>query len=119
MESNVILQARNISKRFGGVVALTDVNFSIDRGEIHALVGENGAGKSTMMKILAGVYQPDCGELILDGSIINFKNPKEAAEKGVSIVFQELNLFPKLSVYRNIFINRELKNIIHYWIPKE
>ena len=108
MNSDSILHAKGISKIFGGVTALSDVDFSVGKGEIHAIVGENGAGKSTMMKIFAGVYQPDSGELLFDNKKVHFKDPKDAATKGVSIVFQELNLFPELSVYRNIFINREL-----------
>src|ERR687894_1176290 len=97
----------HIEKRFGGVVAVDDVSFGITRGEIHAVVGENGAGKSTIMKMLAGVYQPDSGTLILRGEPVTIGDPLQARKLGVSIVFQELNLFPHLSVAANIFANRE------------
>ena len=103
-----IIRCENINKRFGGVQALDDVSMSIQSGEIHALVGENGAGKSTLMKILAGVYQPDSGKIFLKGEEVDLLNPREARSLGVSIVFQEMNLFPAMNVYRNIFINREI-----------
>ncbi len=102
-----LLRVEKITKRFGGVTALNDVSVSIGKGEIHALVGENGAGKSTLMKILAGVYQPDEGQIIFKGEEVQFDNPRQAQTLGVSIVFQELNLFPQLTVAGNIFVNRE------------
>ena len=105
---NEIIRVENIDKHFGGVHALNGVSVSINRGEIHALVGENGAGKSTLMKILAGVYHPDSGKIILRGEDVSFADPRAAQKKGISIVFQELNLFPALNVYRNIFVNREV-----------
>jgi ABC-type sugar transport system ATPase subunit len=106
-QSTAMIRLENISKRFGGVQALRDVSFSIERGEIHAIVGENGAGKSTLMKILAGVHQPDHGMVYLRGEPVRIGDPLEARRLGVSIVFQELNLFPDLTVAANIFANRE------------
>lgn len=103
-----LIRLESITKRFGGVTALNNVSFSIGKGEIHAVVGENGAGKSTLMKILAGVHPPDDGQIILDGQPITIVDPLDARRYGVSIVFQELNLFPHLTVAANIFINREL-----------
>ncbi|MBA2520357.1 MAG: sugar ABC transporter ATP-binding protein [Chloroflexia bacterium] len=103
----VIIRFDRIEKRFGGVTAVDDVSFGIERGEIHAVVGENGAGKSTIMKMLAGVYQPDRGTIVLDGEPVSISDPLHARRLGVSIVFQELNLFPHLSVAANIFANRE------------
>src|SRR5688572_3136287 len=97
----------HVVKRFGGVVAVNDVSFSIARGEIHAVVGENGAGKSTIMKMLAGVHQPDGGTLVLRGEPVVIADPLHARRLGVSIVFQELNLFPHLTVAANVFANRE------------
>jgi ABC-type sugar transport system ATPase subunit len=102
-----LVRVENITKRFGGVLALDDVSFSIGKGETHALVGENGAGKSTLMKILAGVHQPDQGQIFFKGQPVHFDNPRQAQGLGVSIVFQELNLFPQLTVAGNIFVNRE------------
>ena len=96
-----------MTKRFGGITAVNDVSFGIRPGEIHAVVGENGAGKSTIMKMLAGVYQPDSGALVLRGEPVVIGDPLQARKLGVSIVFQELNLFPHLSVAGNIFANRE------------
>lgn len=102
-----LIRFDHIEKRFGGVIAVNDVSFSIAKGEIHAVVGENGAGKSTIMKMLAGVYQPDYGTIVLRGTPVTIRDPLHARELGVSIVFQELNLFPHLTVAANIFANRE------------
>jgi ABC-type sugar transport system ATPase subunit len=96
-----------VTKRFGGITAANDVSFGIAPGEIHAVVGENGAGKSTIMKMLAGVYKPDSGSLVLRGEPVVIADPLHARRLGVSIVFQELNLFPHLTVAGNIFANRE------------
>ena len=97
-----------ISKRFGGVLALNDVSFSIATGEVHAIVGENGAGKSTIMKVLAGVHEPDGGVVYLAGKPVRLPDPLVAQRQGIGIVFQELNLFPHLSVAANVFTNHEL-----------
>jgi len=103
-----VIQLDQVTKRFGGTVALNNVSFSIDRGEVHAVVGENGAGKSTLMKMLAGIYQPDSGRILLCGEPVRLLDPQDARRQGVSIVFQELNLFPQLTAAGNIFINREM-----------
>jgi ribose transport system ATP-binding protein len=102
-----LIELRRISKSFGGVRALDQVSFSVRRGEVHALVGENGAGKSTLLKLLAGVHQPDAGKILLDGRTVHFRGPRDAYEAGVSIVFQELNLFAHRSIAANVFANRE------------
>lgn len=104
----VMIRLDAISKRFGGVQALRDVSFSIAPGEIHALVGENGAGKSTLMKILAGIYQPDSGQVYLLDEPVRLDSPLDARRHGISIVSQELALFPHLSIAANIFVNREV-----------
>lgn len=102
-----ILRVENITKKFPGVVALDKVSIDLWRGEVHALVGENGAGKSTLMKVLSGVYQPDKGIIYLKGQPIIFHNPIESQRAGISIIYQELNLMPHLTVAQNIFIGRE------------
>jgi ribose transport system ATP-binding protein len=99
-----ILEARGISKRFQATQALDKVDFSVERGEVHALMGENGAGKSTLAKIFAGVTIPDEGETYFDGERVAISDPKRARDIGIGIVFQELDLFPHLSVADNIAI---------------
>ena len=109
MEKKKILEFQNISKSFVGVKALSDVSFSVREGEVHALLGENGAGKSTLMKILSGAYMRDAGKVFLDGQEIQVKNTKESERLGISIIYQELNLIPELSVAENIFLDRQPK----------
>jgi len=99
-----VLEARNISKRFEGTQALCNVNFSLEAGEVHALMGENGAGKSTLSKIFAGVVMPDDGELLVRGENVVIDHPLRAQQLGIGIVFQELDLFPHLTVAENIAI---------------
>jgi ribose transport system ATP-binding protein len=102
-----LIEMRNITKTFPGVTALDQVDFQCNAGEVHAVVGENGAGKSTLMKLLAGVYQPDEGKIVIDGESVRFTNPHDAQNKGVSIIYQELNLLPDMSVADNVFLGRE------------
>ncbi|MGH2617316.1 MAG: ATP-binding cassette domain-containing protein, partial [Thermomicrobiales bacterium] len=106
-KTDEIIRLDRVTKRFGGITAVNEVSFGIAPGEIHAVVGENGAGKSTIMKMLAGVHQPDGGMLVLRGEPAAIDDPLQARKLGVSIVFQELNLFPHLTVAANIFANRE------------
>ena len=108
--NNIILKAMSISKTFGGIKALDDVSLEVYAGKVNAIVGENGAGKSTLMKILSGVYQEYEGQIYLDGLQVNFVNPKEAQNKGIAIIHQELNLIPYLSVAENVFLGREFIN---------
>ena len=105
--SETFLQMNHITKRFPGVLALSNVNFTLRKGEVHALLGENGAGKSTLMKILSGVYQPDEGDIIFEGKPVSFSDPLSAQNAGITIIHQEFNLFPELTVEENIFIGRE------------
>lgn len=105
--SETFLQMNHITKRFPGVLALSNVDFTLRKGEVHALLGENGAGKSTLMKILSGVYQPDEGEIIFEGKPVSFSDPLSAQNAGITIIHQEFNLFPELTVEENIFIGRE------------
>jgi|P1105metagenome_2_1110788.scaffolds.fasta_scaffold00169_4 ribose transport system ATP-binding protein len=104
---SVLLKMEKINKYFPGVHALTDVDLEVRPGEVHALIGENGAGKSTLMKCLTGVYKADSGTITFDGEPWDVKNPKESTDKGISIVHQEFNLMPALTVKENIFIARE------------
>ena len=106
-EKKYILEMRNISKSFPGVRALDDVTFCCERGEVHALVGENGAGKSTMMKVLSGAYKPNQGQIIIDGKVVDIENPRHAQDLGISIIYQEFNLIPYMDIAENIFIGRE------------
>jgi ribose transport system ATP-binding protein len=106
-EPDIVLEARGISKSFPGVKALDDVSLKVRRGRLHALLGENGAGKSTLMNILTGVFPADSGEVIFEGKPVSFRNPREAREAGIAIIFQELNLIPHLTVAQNMFLGRE------------
>jgi ribose transport system ATP-binding protein len=103
----VLVSMEGIDKCFPGVHALDQCKFELKAGEVHALVGENGAGKSTLMKILTGVYSKDCGRIVYKGNDVNIPNPKAAQDLGISIIHQELNLMPHLTVAQNIFIGRE------------
>ena len=105
--SETFLQMSHITKRFPGVLALSNVDFALRKGEVHALLGENGAGKSTLMKILSGVYQPDEGNILFEDQAVSFANPLSAQKAGITIIHQEFNLFPELTVEDNIFIGRE------------
>src|SRR5512138_2062012 len=102
-----LLRMEGIYKSFPGVQALSDVRFDLRRGEVHALVGENGAGKSTLMKILGGIYHKDAGHIFLEAQEVEVLNPHMAQNLGISIVHQELNLMPHLTIAQNIFIGRE------------
>ena len=110
MSDNLILKMTGIEKRFKGVYALKNFNFSLIQGEILALIGENGAGKSTLMKILSGIYKKDAGSIEYFGKPLEVSGPKEAEENGISIVHQELNLMNHLTVAQNIFIGHEPLN---------
>jgi ABC-type sugar transport system ATPase subunit len=102
-----IVSVRHLTKRYGGVVALRDMNLEVMPGTVHAVVGENGAGKSTLMKVLAGVVVPDTGELLFNGRPVSIGSPNEARAAGIGIVNQELSLFPERSVLANLFANHE------------
>lgn len=103
------VELRNISKSFGRIEAVKNVDFTINGGKIHALLGENGAGKSTLMNILGGVLPPDQGEIFLDGQPVVFDRPAQSLDAGIAFIHQELNLINDLAVYENMFIGRELK----------
>lgn len=102
-----LLEVRGLRKTFPGVVALDGVDFTLDRGSVHAVCGENGAGKSTLMNILMGIYGRDHGEILLDGKAVLFANPRQALDSGISIIEQELNPIPDMSVAENLYLGRE------------
>src|ERR1700729_1462470 len=107
MVDSQLVAVRGLRKRYGGVVAVDNMNLTVRRGDVHAVVGENGAGKSTLMKALAGVVRPDAGEIEFDGVPAVISSPVVARQYGVGIVYQELSLFPQRSVLANLFVNRE------------
>ncbi len=108
MIKDIILEAKNVSKGFPGVQALDDVKFDLRKGEVHALIGENGAGKSTFIKILTGAHQPDDGQILLSGKKLIDLTPNLAMKYGISAIYQEFNLIPYLTVAENIFFGREI-----------
>ncbi|WP_159473901.1 sugar ABC transporter ATP-binding protein [Dyadobacter sp. 3J3] len=105
--TETILQIKNLTKSFSGIKALDDVQLTIKKGEVHALMGENGAGKSTFMKILIGLLNPDSGEIIYDGNIIKDNSVSEISKRGISMIHQEILIIPELTVAQNIFLGRE------------
>lgn len=107
-DGDVILELKDITKAYSGIVALKKADLKLRRGAVNVLVGENGAGKSTMMRIIAGVERPTMGEIWMEGERIQLDSPADAVRHGIGIVFQELNLFGNLSVAENIFATREI-----------
>ena len=107
MSETPLLELRGVSKHFGAVMALHEVDFSVYRGCVTALVGDNGAGKSTLIKAVAGIYRIDSGEILYDGKPVNIHGPREAADLGIEIVYQDLALADNLDVVENMFLGRE------------
>jgi len=112
--ADYVLEARDISKRFGRVQAIANITLQLERGEILALVGDNGAGKSTLIKVLAGALKKDSGEIFLDGQPVEFDNPMHAKNLGIEVVYQDLSLINYLNVYQNLFLGRELQKRIGF-----
>ncbi len=102
-----VLEVEHIAKRFGAVTALVDVNMHLARGEVLGLIGDNGAGKSTLLKILCGFHPQDSGRILLEGQEVTFKSVDQARAAGIDAVYQDLALIDQLTVYHNIFLNRE------------
>ncbi len=109
--SEYVLELKNITKIFPGVKALDGVNFSLKKGEIHALMGENGAGKSTFIKVITGVHKPDGGEIFLNGEKVEFSGPRDAQERSIAAIYQHGTNYPHLSVTENIFVGHEIAGI--------
>lgn len=107
-----LLELRSISKRFGAVKALQEVDLTLQAGEIHALAGENGAGKSTLMNIIDGILRPDSGEIWLDGKPVTIRSPREAQQLGIGLVHQEIALCPDISIYENIWMAHQQRGLL-------
>jgi len=108
-----ILQLRGISKSFGSVQALSDVDFEVLNGEVMALVGDNGAGKSTLIKCIAGIHGFDSGEILFDGKPVSIHGPKDAAKLGIEVVYQDLALCDNLDVVQNMYLGREERDWLY------
>ena len=102
-----LLEVRNVSKYFGNVIALKDISSRVGAGEVTCVLGDNGAGKSTLIKILSGVHRPDEGEYLVEGEAVSFNSPRDARERGIATVFQDLATVPLMSVWRNFFLGSE------------
>jgi D-xylose transport system ATP-binding protein len=107
MSDTALLELRGVSKHFGAVIALHEVDFTVPAGCVTALVGDNGAGKSTLIKCVAGIYRIDGGQILYDGKPVNIHGPREAADLGIEIVYQDLALADNLDVVQNMFLGRE------------
>ncbi len=104
MDAGIKLKVANIEKSFPGVKALDDISFSVKKGSVHVLCGENGAGKSTLMKIINGIYKADAGEILIDGKVVEIENPIQARSLGISMIFQELNYMPEMTIEESLFV---------------
>jgi inositol transport system ATP-binding protein len=118
MQEQYILEMEGISKEFPGVKALSNVNFKVKKGSVHALMGENGAGKSTLMKILGGIYRQDAGSIKLNGQKVEFMNPSDSLNKGISMIHQELSPIYYMTVAENIYLGRE-PMIASFWVDEK
>ena len=105
-----VLRVEHVSKRYGAVTALTDINLRLRKGEVLSLIGDNGAGKSTLLKIICGFQPPTTGKIILDGQEVQLRSVDHARSLGIDAVYQDLALIPQLTVYQNMFLNREKLN---------
>jgi fructose transport system ATP-binding protein len=107
VNSTLVMQAKNIVKRYGQVTALDGVDFELRAGEILAVIGDNGAGKSSLIKVLSGAVTPDSGEMLLDGKPVHFRSPMDARRAGIETVYQDLAVAPAMSIAENLFLGRE------------
>ena len=113
MSETPLLEIHDLSKAFGSVQALTDVDFDVRAGEVMALVGDNGAGKSTLIKCIAGIYGYDSGEVVFEGKPVSIHGPKDAAKLGIEVVYQDLALCDNLDVVQNMYLGREERDILY------
>ena len=112
-DNTPVLELRGISKSFGSVQALTDVDLEVHHGEVMALVGDNGAGKSTLIKTIAGIHSADSGEILFDGQPVSISTPKDAAKLGIEVVYQDLALCDNLDVVQNMYLGREERDALY------
>jgi ABC-type sugar transport system ATPase subunit len=115
VKSDALLEVKGLSKSFPGVNALDRVDFRLENGSVHAVCGENGAGKSTLMNVLMGLYERDAGEILIHGAPVTFLSPRQALDAGISIIEQELNPVPEMTVAENIFLGRE-QTKFGFWV---
>ena len=113
MKHEVLLECKGINKQFNGIPVLKNVDLNIRKGEVHALMGENGAGKSTIIKIITGVYTRDSGEIYVEGNPVNIQTRQDSRDCGISVIYQELSLLPALTVTENIFLGQEIIGKFH------
>ena len=108
MATAPLIDVQNISKQFGSVIALSGVSMAVLPSEVHCLLGDNGAGKSTLIKTLSGVHQPSAGQILIEGQPVQLGSPRDALDRGIATVFQDLAMIPLMSITRNFFMGREL-----------
>ena len=104
MNPDIKLRVSNIEKSFPGVKALDKINFAVKKGTVHVICGENGAGKSTLMKVINGIYKQDSGQIFIDEKVVDIKNPIQARSLGISMIFQELNYMPEMTIEESLFV---------------
>src|SRR6266699_2155507 len=107
MATPLVLEAKGLANRYAQVTALDGADFELRAGEILAVIGDNGAGKSSLIKVLSGATIPDEGEIILDGSVVHFRNPMDARRAGIETVYQDLAVAPAMTIAENLFLGRE------------
>src|SRR3954462_8143421 len=107
MADTPVLEARGVSKYFGHVIALEGITMDVRASEVHCLLGDNGAGKSTLIKTLSGVHQPSRGRIVIEGQPVSLQSPRDALDRGIATVFQDLAMIPLMSITRNFFMGRE------------
>src|ERR1700709_406489 len=108
LDSVPLLELRKVTMYFGSVIALSDVSLRVMPGEVHCLLGDNGAGKSTLIKIMSGVHRPTSGTVLVGGDPVQFASPRDAQDRGIATVYQDLDTFPLMSVSDVFFLGREL-----------